>query len=168
MSEYQYVAFRAVDAPVSEKNLEYMERQSSRAEITPWSFDNSYHYGDFRGNALEMLRRGYDVHLHYANFGARKLMIRLPHGLPDPEAASPTGEEVKEAASNAHPAHRRTAPSRVRAEMNGQAQGGRGGFSANQLAKSQDLSAEKPPRPLPLRRTVQFRSCPLSHRSRWR
>jgi hypothetical protein len=40
MSEYQYVAFRAVDGPDSEKNLKFMERQSSRAEITPWSFDN--------------------------------------------------------------------------------------------------------------------------------
>ena len=68
-SEYQYVAFRAIDAPVSEKNLSLHARQSSRAEITPWSFHNEYHYGDFRGNAKEMLRRGYDLHLHYANFG---------------------------------------------------------------------------------------------------
>src|SRR6266550_2145969 len=83
MSEHQYVAFRAVDGPVSEKNLEYMRRQSSRAEISPWAFENEYHYGDFGGNAEEMLRRGYDVHLHYANFGIRKLLIRLPHGLPD-------------------------------------------------------------------------------------
>jgi hypothetical protein len=89
MSEYQYVAFRAIDAPVTEKNLEYMERQSSRAEITPWSFDNEYHYGDFHGNAVEMLRRGYDLHLHYANFGTRTLMIRLPDGLPDSRAAKP-------------------------------------------------------------------------------
>jgi hypothetical protein len=29
-----------------------------------------------------MLRRGYDMHLHYANFGMRKLMFRLPAGLP--------------------------------------------------------------------------------------
>lgn len=29
-----------------------------------------------------MMRRGYDVHLHYANFGVRKLMFRLPQGLP--------------------------------------------------------------------------------------
>ena len=78
MSEYQVVAFRAIDAPVSEKNLEYMRRQSSRAEITPWTFDNEYHFGDFRGKADEMLRRGYDLHLHYANFGIRRLMIRLP------------------------------------------------------------------------------------------
>ena len=89
MSEYQYIAFRAVDSPVSEKNLEYMRQQSTRAEITPWSFDNEYQYGDFRGDAVEMLRRGYDLHLHYANFGIRKLLIRLPHGPPDVNAAKP-------------------------------------------------------------------------------
>src|SRR5713226_10457005 len=89
MSEYQYIAFRAVDSPVSEKNLEYMRRQSTRAEITPWSFDNEYQYGDFRGDAVEMLRRGYDLHLHYANFGIRKLLIRLPNGLPDSKGAEP-------------------------------------------------------------------------------
>jgi hypothetical protein len=89
MSEHQRVAFRAIDGPVSEKNLEYMRRQSSRAEITPWSFDNEYHFGDFGGDAAEMLRRGYDLHLHYANFGIRRLLIPLPHGLPDVEAAKP-------------------------------------------------------------------------------
>jgi hypothetical protein len=97
MSEYQYVAFRAVDRAVSEKNLAYMRKQSSRAEITPWSFDNEYNFGDFRGDALEMLRRGYDLHLHYANFGIRSLFIRLPGGLPDPLAAAPylDGESLK-------------------------------------------------------------------------
>ena len=85
MSEYQYVEFVAIDAPVTEKNLEYMQRQSTRAEITNWSFINEYHYGSFRGNALEMLRRGYDFHLHFANYGTRKLLIRLPAGLPDPK-----------------------------------------------------------------------------------
>src|SRR6266481_2088225 len=89
MSEYQYIAFRAIDSPVSEKNLEYMRRQSTRAEITPWSFDNEYQYGDFRGDAVEMLRRGYDLHLHYANFGIRKLLIRLPHGPPGAHAIKP-------------------------------------------------------------------------------
>ena len=82
MSEHQYVHFIALDKPLDEKQLEYMETQSSRAEITKWDFTNEYHYGDFRGNAKEMLRRGYDVHLHFANFGIRKLMFRLPGGLP--------------------------------------------------------------------------------------
>jgi len=89
MSEHQYVGFRAIDGPVSEKDLEFMRRQSSRAAVTPWSFDNEYHYGDFHGDTAEMLRRGYEFHLHYANFGTRKLMIRLPNGLPDAKAAEP-------------------------------------------------------------------------------
>jgi hypothetical protein len=83
MSEYQYLAFRAIDRPVEAKNLAYMRKQSSRAEITPWSFENEYHFGDFGGDAQEMLRRGYDMHLHYANFGIRTLMIRHPKGLPN-------------------------------------------------------------------------------------
>ena len=86
MSEFQYVGFRAIDAPLGDDQIEYMESHSSRATITRWSFDNTYHYGDFHGNAAEMLRRGYDVHLHYANFGIRKLMIRLPQGLPASKA----------------------------------------------------------------------------------
>src|SRR2546421_3855002 len=36
-----------------------------------------------------MLRRGYDLHVHYANFGTRTVLIRLPYGLPDPEADKP-------------------------------------------------------------------------------
>ena len=89
MSEFQYIGFRAIDGPVSEKNLKFMRQQSSRAEITPWSFDNEYHYGDFHGHTAEMLRRGYDFHFHYANFGIRTLMMRLPNGLPDARAAAP-------------------------------------------------------------------------------
>ena len=82
MSEYQYIHFLAVDRPLDDKQLAFMERQSTRAEITRWEFTNEYHFGDFRGDPLEMLRRGYDVHLHYANFGIRRLMFRLPAGLP--------------------------------------------------------------------------------------
>ena len=89
MSEYQYVGFRAIDSGVSEKNLQYMRQQSTRATITPWSFENEYHYGDFHGHAVEMLHRGYDIHLHYANYGIRMLLIRLPGGLPDAKAAKP-------------------------------------------------------------------------------
>jgi hypothetical protein len=82
MSEYQFIHFLAIDRPLNDKQLDFMRRQSTRAEITPWEFTNEYHWGDFHGNAREMLRRGYDVHLHYANFGIRRLMMRLPAGLP--------------------------------------------------------------------------------------
>ena len=82
MSEYQFVHFLAIDRPLDDEELDFMGRQSSRADISRWEFTNEYHYGDFHGNAREMLRRGYDVHLHYANFGIRRLMVRLPAGLP--------------------------------------------------------------------------------------
>ncbi|MGO9112343.1 MAG: hypothetical protein ACLP9L_24195 [Thermoguttaceae bacterium] len=82
MSEYQFVHFLAIDRPLDDDQLEFMQRQSTRAEITPWEFTNEYHFGDFHGNAREMLQYGYDVHLHYANFGIRLLMFRLPAGLP--------------------------------------------------------------------------------------
>src|SRR4051812_7258186 len=44
MSEYQCIAFRAIDGPVSPENLTFMRKQSTRAEVTPWSFDNEYSY----------------------------------------------------------------------------------------------------------------------------
>ena len=97
MSEYQYITFRAIDSAVSKKNLAYMRRQSTRAEIGPRSFINEYTFGDFHGNAMEMLRRGYDIHLHYANYGLRSLYFRLPQGLPDSKAAKPylDGESIR-------------------------------------------------------------------------
>lgn len=67
MSEYQYIAFRAIDRPLTEKELEFAQTQSSRANITRWSFENEYHYGNFRGDANALLRKGFDVYLHYAN-----------------------------------------------------------------------------------------------------
>ena len=82
MSEFQYVSFRAIDSPLTEAQLQRMRKQSSRAKITQWSFENTYNFGDFRGDSTMMLRNGYDIHLHYANFGIRTLAIRLPQGLP--------------------------------------------------------------------------------------
>jgi hypothetical protein len=85
MSEYQYIAFRAVDRPLTDKELEFAHTQSSRAEISRWSFENEYHYGDFSGDPEKLLRGGYDVHLHYANFGVRRVLLRLPHGMSLPK-----------------------------------------------------------------------------------
>lgn len=82
MSEYQYIEFRAVDRPLTDKELAYAEKQSSRAEISKRSFSNQYNYSSFRGNVNGMLRRGYDVYLEYTNYGTRTIKLRLPHGLP--------------------------------------------------------------------------------------
>lgn len=85
MSEYQYVAFRSVDRPLTDAELKFARKQSTHAEISRWSFENHYHFGDFRGDVNGLLCRGYDVYLHYANFGIRTVAFRLPAGLPFPE-----------------------------------------------------------------------------------
>ena len=86
MSEYQYIALRAVDRPLTDAEMAFAKKQSTRAEISRWSFRNEYHYGDFRGDVSSLLRRGFDVYLHYANFGVRTAAFRLPVGLPFPKA----------------------------------------------------------------------------------
>lgn len=86
MSEYQFIAFQSVDRALTDKEMEFAHRQSTRAEITPWSFRNEYHWSNFRGDVNGLLRHGYDVHLHYANFGIRTIGIRLPAGLPFPKS----------------------------------------------------------------------------------
>jgi hypothetical protein len=82
MSEYQIVKFRAIDRPLTDKQLEFMVRQSSRAEFTKWEFKVEYHYSSFRGDVDGMLRNGYDIFLTYFNFGFREVRMRLPNGLP--------------------------------------------------------------------------------------
>lgn len=82
MSEYQIVKFRAIDRPLTDKQLELMDRQSSRAEFTKWEFKVEYHYCSFRGDVDRMLRNGYDIFLTYSNYGCREIRMRFPNGLP--------------------------------------------------------------------------------------
>jgi hypothetical protein len=82
VSEYQYVAFQAVDGPLNDKQLEFARRQSTRAEVSRWSLSVEYHYSSFRGNVDGLLRQGYDVYLQYTNYGSREIKLRLPRGLP--------------------------------------------------------------------------------------
>ncbi|MEU9000885.1 hypothetical protein [Streptomyces sp. NPDC048551] len=89
MSEYQYYEFLAVDRPLDEHELAQVRALSTRAHITPTSFTNEYHWGDFRGDPTQLVERFYDAHLHYANWGSRRLVLRLPAGLLSAEAAAP-------------------------------------------------------------------------------
>ena len=82
MSEYQYVEFRAVDRPLNDKQFEFAQQQSSRAEVSRRSLTVEYHHSDFRGDVDGLLRHGFDVFLHYANYGVREIRLRLPSGLP--------------------------------------------------------------------------------------
>jgi hypothetical protein len=78
MSEYQYYEFQAIDHPLSEADRQVLRDLSTRARITATSFTNSYEWGNFKGDPAKLMERWFDLHLCMANWGSRRLMIRLP------------------------------------------------------------------------------------------
>jgi hypothetical protein len=78
MSEYQYYEFLAVDRPLDERAMRALRAITSRATITPTSLINEYHWGDFKGNPDRLMEQYFDAHLYFANWGTRRLMLRLP------------------------------------------------------------------------------------------
>ena len=83
MSEYQYYEFQAIDRPLSQADQQALRALSTRARITATSFTNSYQWGDFKGDPAKLMDRWFDLHLYLANWGTRRLMIRLPKRLVD-------------------------------------------------------------------------------------
>lgn len=89
MSEYQYYEFLAVDRPLDDKQIDQVRKYSSRAEITATRFVNEYHWGDFRGDVRDFLRRFYDLFVYVANWGTHEFAFRAPAELIDLKAVSP-------------------------------------------------------------------------------
>ena len=78
MSEYQYYEFIAIDEPLTPTQMAELRACSSRANITPTSFVNEYHWGDLKGDPLEWMRRYFDAHVYVANWCTCVLCLRLP------------------------------------------------------------------------------------------
>ena len=78
MSEYQYYEFRALERPLSKPEQAELRLCSSRATITSNRFVNEYQWGDFRGEPEAWMKRYFDAHLYFANWGSSSLMLRLP------------------------------------------------------------------------------------------
>jgi hypothetical protein len=87
VSEYQYYEFRALDRPLTDAEQKRLRDFSTRAEITDTSFVNEYHWGDFRGNVVEWMKRYFDAFLYVTNWGTHQLMLRVPRRLIDLHAA---------------------------------------------------------------------------------
>ena len=81
MSEYQYYEFQTVDWPLGEADREALRALSSRARSTTTSFTNHYEWGDFKGDPRQLVERWFDLHLYLANWGMRRLIMRLPRRL---------------------------------------------------------------------------------------
>ncbi len=88
MSEYQYYEFRALDRPLTSEQMNELGTVSSRAEITPTSFVNTYNYGDFRGNPARLMDQFFDAFVYVANWGSHQWMIRVPRQFLDTDLAA--------------------------------------------------------------------------------
>jgi hypothetical protein len=88
LSEYQYYEFIAVDRPLDRQQQAELRSLSTRADITSTSFINTYQWGDFKGDPRELMTRYFDAHLYFANWGSRRLMVRLPADVLDLETAT--------------------------------------------------------------------------------
>jgi hypothetical protein len=89
MSEYQYYEFRAIDRPLNDEEMEELRKLSSRAEITPTSFTNTYQWGSFKGKPAALMERYFDAFVYVANWGTRQLMFRIPSAFVDGDAVEP-------------------------------------------------------------------------------
>lgn len=84
MSEYQYYEFLAVDRPLDAAAQAELRAISTRARISSTSFVNSYEWGDLKADPLKLLERYFDAFLYLANWGTRRLALRLPREHFDP------------------------------------------------------------------------------------
>jgi hypothetical protein len=96
MSEHQYYEFLAIDRPLSEADQEALRALSSRAQIDDARFVNTYNWGDFNGDPEKLMTKWFDLHLYWANWGTRRLMMRLPKQLVDRMAITPFISEVED------------------------------------------------------------------------
>lgn len=78
MSEYQYYEFLAIDRPLTSREMDDLRGITTRATITSVSLTNEYHWGDFKGNPHELMKKHFDAHVYVANWMTAYFMVKLP------------------------------------------------------------------------------------------
>jgi hypothetical protein len=106
MSEYQYYEFAAIERPLTRQEMSELREISSRATITATRFQNEYHWGGLKADSAEVLKKYFDAHLYYANWGQQTVMFRVPEAAVDVDALlpwfNPEFESVGLGRSNGH------------------------------------------------------------------
>jgi hypothetical protein len=104
MSEYQYYEFLAIDRPLDATAQVELRAISTRARISSTSFVNSYQWGDLKADPLRLLERYFDAFLYLANWGTRRLALRLPREHFDPATVErfTVGDRISVHASRSH------------------------------------------------------------------
>lgn len=87
MSEYQYYEFVALDQALTAKQQDELRAVSTRGRITSSGFVNDYEWGDLKADPAKWMERYFDAHLYLANWGTRRIMLRLPKAVLGPELA---------------------------------------------------------------------------------
>lgn len=87
MSEYQFYHFQTVDQPISQQQMRELRSISTRADITPTSFINTYNWGDLKANPRDLMRQYFDAFVYTANWGTHQLMFKIPRDLIDLDRA---------------------------------------------------------------------------------
>src|SRR5947209_2899913 len=70
-----------VERPLTGAQLEAVEDLSSHIEATSTHAIVEYHWGDFKHDPIEVLRKYFDGFLYWANWGSPQLAFRFPHGI---------------------------------------------------------------------------------------
>ena len=87
VSEYQYYEFVALDQALTAKQQGELRAVSSRGRITSSGFVNDYQWGDLKADPAKWMERYFDAHLYLANWGTRRIMLRLPKAALAPATA---------------------------------------------------------------------------------
>ncbi|MEV4140324.1 hypothetical protein AB0J72_50210 [Dactylosporangium sp. NPDC049742] len=104
MSEYQYYEFVAIDRPLTAAEQNELRAVSTRGRISASSFVNTYEWGDLKADPRDWMRRYFDAHLYLANWGTRRIALRLPASLLDPALAATycVGDSASSFVTNEH------------------------------------------------------------------
>lgn len=78
MSEFQYYEFVAIDRPLSAPEQKRLRGITSRATITSTRLVNTYEWGSFKADPRQLIAKYFDAFIYYANWGTRRLILRVP------------------------------------------------------------------------------------------
>jgi len=85
VSEYQYYEFVAIDQPLTAAQQGELRTVSTRGRISSSSFVNEYEWGDLKADPRDWMERYFDAFLYLANWGTRRLALRVPIEAISPE-----------------------------------------------------------------------------------
>jgi hypothetical protein len=88
MGEYQYYEFVAIDRSLTEAEQDELRTVSTRGQISSTTFVNEHQRGNLRADPRAWMERSFDAHLYLANWGTRRIALRLPLAALDPATAT--------------------------------------------------------------------------------